>query len=198
MSLNNVFMGLFFFQLGHWWRLLQDRLRKNDNKQDESKTLLGIRSETLFLIVISCLLIAEFIYFNRHYHGEYDMSLNKWVHRPWGAAGNATCALVGISGLMLVIIKRRIPFVNYIGEHSMVFFVVHYPIIFIYRFSCIAFGHNIRHSWVDCVVLTAIILIACRLLVPYIERVTWLSGRIKKKTPSISDGVNVADCRQIP
>ncbi len=198
MSLNNVFMGLFFFQLGHWWRLLQDRLRKNDKEQSKGETLSGISPATVFLLVISCLLIAEFIYFNRHYHGEYDMSLNKWVHRPWAAAINATCALVGLSGLMLIVIKRRIPFVNYIGEHSMVFFVVHYPIIFIYRFSCIAFGHNIRHNWIDCVVLTALILIACRLLVPYIERVSWLSGRIKKKTPPISDGVNVVDCRQIP
>ena len=171
-SLDNIFMGLFFFQLGHWWRLLQNSQGK--------KSILGIPITHLTLVIISCLLIAEFIYFNKHCHGQYDMSLNKWVGRPWGAGINATCALVGISGLMLTIVKYRIPIINYIGEHSMVFFVVHYPIIFIYRFTCIAFGHNIRHHWYDCVILTILILIVCRLLVPYIERVPWLSGRIKK------------------
>ena len=151
--------------------------------QDFEVTSPQLKTSKLYddtLVIISCLLIAEFIYFNKHCHGQYDMSLNKWVGRPWGAGINATCALVGISGLMLTIVKYRIPIVNYIGEHSMVFFVVHYPIIFIYRFTCIAFGHNIRHHWYDCVILTILILIVCRLLVPYIERVPWLSGRIKK------------------
>jgi len=172
LSLNNVFMGLFFFQLGHWWRLLQSSQGK--------KSIQGIPITKLVLVVFSCVLIAEFVYFNKHFHGQYDMSLNKWVGHPWGAGINATCALVGISGLMLTIVKKRIPVINYIGEHSMVFFVVHYPIIFLYRFTCTAFDHNIRHHWYDCVILTMFILITCYLLTSYVERISWLSGRTKK------------------
>ena len=169
LSLNNVFMGLFFFQLGRWWRQLQDRQAAEGARHRRLKHWATVS--------LSCTLIGVFVYFNRHYHGEYDMSLNKWVQRPWGAGINTTCALVGISGLMLTIVKRRIPLVNYIGEHSMIFFVVHYPVIFLYKFSCLAFGHNIRHSWVDCIVLTVIIFAVCMVLVPVVELYPWLSGR---------------------
>jgi len=172
MSLNNVFMGLFFFQLGHWWRRLQSH--------ESRHSIFGIPFSRICAIVLSLLLIAEFVYFNRHCHGEYDMSLNKWVSNPWGAGINTTCALVGISGIMLMVLKWRMPIINYIGEHSMVFFVAHYPIIFFYRFSTHIAGHSIRHNSADCIILTLLILIICRLLVPYIEKVPWLSGRIKK------------------
>lgn len=169
LSLNNVFMGLFFFQLGHWWRKLQDKAACN-------KT-----STKIPVIILSSLLICTFAYYNRHYHGEYDMSLNKWVQRPWGACINTVCALVGLSGLMLTVVRRRIPVIGYIGEHSMVFFVAHYPLIFLYKFTCLAFGHNIRHSHTDCIILIILILTICRLLTPLVERHPWLSGRIKPK-----------------
>lgn len=184
MSLNNVFMGLFFFQLGHWWRRIQERACEGGAKA----------WARLSVIVLSCLLIGTFAYLNRHYHGEYDMSLNKWVQRPWGAGINTVCALVGLSGLMLTIVRRRIPLIGYIGEHSMVFFVVHYPLIFLYKFTCLAFGHNIRHSHADCIVLILLILVVCRLLVPYVERVPWLSGRpARKHAPHSANNTTTTD-----
>lgn len=156
LSLSNVPMGLFFFCLGRWYR------------------------RHPFPIVVPLLLILLFIVCNRYYHGEYDMSLNKWVQRPWGAGLGTQCALVGISGFLLRLPQKRVPVVNYIGEHSMVYFVLHYPLIHLYRFVRMSFGHTIRGHWDDCILLTLLVLCLCTWLVPYIERVPWLSGRWKK------------------
>ena len=175
MSLNNVFMGIFFFYLGHWWRRLQNAAEWGC--LHIGRPAVG-RSG---LVVLSVLLILVFVVGNRLNHGEYDMSLNKWVQHPWGAGINSVCALVGISGLLLSLPQHRVPIVNYIGEHSMVFFVLHYPLIHLYKYVHQAFGHGLRGHYDDFILLTVIILCICAWLVPCIERVPWMSGRWRPK-----------------
>lgn len=161
LSLNNVFMGLYCFFLGKIWHLLQQKLSRS------------------WMFIISIILFAFFVYGNRYNHGEYDMSLNKWVNQPWGAGINVTFALCGISGLLMLLPQRRIPFINFIGEHSMVFFVAHYPLIFLYRFIHRLNHHSIQ-NYADMVILLIFILAFCAFLVPHVEKVGWLSGRWKK------------------
>ena len=163
MSLDNVFMGVFFFYLGRGWRWLQRQVPKG------------------WLVLLSVLLIAEFVVGNRWWHGEYDMSLNKFVQHPWGAGVNTVCALVGISGLLLALPLRRVPVIGYIGEHSMVYFVAHYPLIFLYCFTHRVFHHTVAHHWEDFILMMAFVLITCTWLVPYVEKISYLSGRYKKK-----------------
>jgi len=163
MSLSNVPMGIFMFQLGHLWHRVEERLPK------------------VWFIGLSIALTLLFAYGNRHWHGEYDMSLNQWVQRPWGCMINSVAALCGLSGILLSV-KRlpRIPVVNFIGEHSMVFFVGHYPLIFLYRFISALCHHNIRHHWDDFYWMMLIIFTLCFLAVPLVERIPWMSGRWPK------------------
>lgn len=163
MSLNNVFMGVFFFYLGRVWKWLQTQVNRK------------------WLIAISILLIAEFVVGNKLWHGEYDMSLNKFVQNPFGAGVNTLCALVGISGLLLALPLKRIPVIGYIGEHSMVFFVAHYPLIILYAFTHMVFGRSVAHHWDEFALMMAFILITCAWLVPYVEKNPFLSGRFPKK-----------------
>lgn len=162
MSLNNVFAGIFFFYVGRSWRWLQTRV------------------PTKWLIVVSVLLIAEFVVGNKLWHGEYDMSKNLFVQLSWGAGINTVCALVGLSGLLLALPMRRVPAIGYIGEHSMVYFVAHYPLIYLYAFTHIVFHHSVAYHWEDFILMMAFVLITCTWLVPYVEKVPWLSGRYCK------------------
>lgn len=163
LSMNNVFMGVFYFYLGRLWKMLQHRVSRRQ------------------IIRISLLLIAAFAVGNKMWHGEYDMSLNCFVQNPWGAGINTTFALCGISGFLLALPMKRIPVVNYIGEHSMVFFVAHYPLIYLYRFVHQAFGRVVWHHWDEFIILCIFVLIICFFLVPHVEKVPVLSGRFKKK-----------------
>lgn len=163
MSLDNLFAGVFFFYLGRGWRWLQSHVPRG------------------WLIILSLLLIAEFVVGNRMWHGEYDMSLNKFVQNPWGAGINTLCALVGISGLLLALPLKRVPLVGFIGEHSMVFFVAHYPLLFLYAFTHIAFHHSVANHWEDVILMMLFVLVSCAWITPYVEKVPWLSGRWKKK-----------------
>lgn len=162
MSLDNVFMGVFFFYLGKAWHWLQQRVPHP------------------WLLAASIVLVAVFIYSNKHWHGQYDMSLNKFYGRPWGAGLNTVFALVGLSGLLLSLPLRRVPLFGYIGQHSMVYFVAHYPLLYLYAFTHLVFHHTVAHHWEDFILMMAFTLITCTWLVPYVERVPWLSGRIKK------------------
>lgn len=164
LSLNNVFMGVFFFYLGHLWRKLQGKVSKTQ------------------IIALSVILILIFAVGNKMWHGEYDMSLNKFVQNPWGAAINTTCALCGISGLLLALPMKRIPVINYIGEHSMVFFVAHYPLIYFYIFTHRIFERSVWKHWDEVITMGAFIVVICFMLVPFVEKVPWLSGRFKKKS----------------
>lgn len=158
MSLNNVFMGVFFFTLGRIWRWFSTRVSR-------PKT-----------IAISLILITCFIVGNKLWHGQYDMSLNKFASNPWGAGINTICALIGISGLLLSIHMRRIPVLCHIGQHSMVYFVAHYPLIFIYTLTHSVFRHSVHHHWDEVIIMLLFVFITCTWLAPYIERVSWLSG----------------------
>jgi hypothetical protein len=169
MSLANVFMGVYFFYLGKCWHWLQGRV-----------------SRPVFLTVSSALLLV-FLLGNHYWHGEYDMSLNHWVHRPWGAVVNITCALCGISGILLETLSRRVPAVSFVGEHSMVYFVLHYPILLYYSLVHAIAGRGMRGHWDDFILVLILILSICSWLVPYIERVGWLSGRWPKTVNRASD-----------
>lgn len=162
MSLSNVFMGVFFFNLGRLWRWVIDRL--------------GRRNTLIFCSV----LIAIFIVSNILWHGEYTMSTNKFTGNPWGAFFNTMIILLGLSGLLLKLPMKRVPVINYIGQHSMVYFVAHYPIMEFYRFTHIVNGHSIFGNMDDFVVLVVFVFCICSWLVPYVESVPLLSGRWKK------------------
>ena len=103
MSLSNVFLGIFFFFLGRLWKWVMQHVPR------------------MTMMAISAVFIGLFIYFNIHYHGEYDMSLNQYVQRPVGAIVNSILALCGFAGILLSLPMKRVPFVNFIGEHKQLF-----------------------------------------------------------------------------
>jgi uncharacterized membrane protein len=74
----------------------------------------------------------------------------------------------------------RVPLINFIGEHSMVFFVMHNPIILSYVHVCKLLGHNISKSIPDLIIILILSFTLCYVAVPFVERVPWLSGRWKK------------------
>lgn len=163
LRINNVFMGVFFFSLGRTWRWLIDRMGRK------------------VTLIVSSVLIVAFIVLNVLWHGEYMMSPNKFTGNGWAAFFNTVIILTGLSGLLLKLPMRRVPVINYIGQHSMVYFVTHYPILQFYRFIHIVNGHSIWGHWDDFVVLIIFVFCICTWLVPYVEKVPWLSGRFKKK-----------------
>ena len=162
MSLSNVFMGVFFFNLGRTWRWLMDRM---------GRTL---------TLTVSSVLIAAFVVLNIVWHGEYVMSTNRFEGESLAAFFNTVIILLGLSGLLIKLPLGRVPVVNYVGQHSMVYFVAHYPLLQFYRFTHICFGHSIYGHWDDFIVLLVFVFGFCTWLVPYVEKVPWLSGRWKK------------------
>lgn len=164
LSLNNVFFGIFLFFLGRVWRWVMERLKRRNT------------------IIVSILFIAIFAWLNICHHGEYTMSSNQWTGEWWAIPVNTVTSLCGISGLLIALNIPRIPVVNYIGEHSMVFFVAHYPMLVLYKLLRTANVHTLRGHWDDYIILLLILFGVCFLLVPYVEKVPWLSGRwIKQK-----------------
>lgn len=162
MQLSNVFMGVFFFNLGRIWHWVLDRIGRRWS-----------------LILCSALIVA-FVVLNFVWHGEYVMSTNKFEGDPLAAFVNTMIILLGLSGFLIKLPVCKVPFINYIGQHSMVYFVAHYPILQFYRFTHISFGHSIYGRWDDFIVLMVFVLAICTLLVPHVEKVPWLSGRFKK------------------
>ena len=59
----------------------------------------------------------------------------------------------------------------------MVFFISHYPMIYFYKFMHLSYGRSIYGKVDDVLILLPVIFCLCAWLVPYIERVPWLSGR---------------------
>lgn len=163
LSLNNVFFGIFLFFLGRLWHWLMDRM--------------GQRTT----ISVSCLLIITFVYFNVFRHGEYVMSTNRWEGAPADIIVSTITSLCGISGLLLSVRMPRIPVINYIGQHSMVFFVAHMPMLVFYKLIRSANIRNLNHHWDDYILLILILFSICALLVPHVEKVPWLSGRFPKQ-----------------
>ena len=162
LSLNNVFMGAFFFYLGRGWQFFIDHIERK------------------YILMLSCVLIVAFIISNFVWHGEYIMSANKFEGDPFAAFVNTIIILLGLSGLLLKMPLKRVPVINYIGQHSMVYFVCHYPILQFYRFTHICFGRSIYGRWDDFIILLVFVFCICTWLVPYVEGNPYLSGRFKK------------------
>ncbi|MCR4614001.1 MAG: acyltransferase [Bacteroidaceae bacterium] len=171
LSLNNVFMGVFFFWLGKAWRRITYAMTQPQHT-----------GRRWILLALSLLMVAGFIWLNHHAHGEYEMSFNRFIQRPVSAVVVNVLCLCGLSGVLFCLPQRRVPFVNYVGEHSMVFFVAHYPVLHFYHMTHQLFGHGIRHHWDDFVLMTALTLVVCAWLVPYVEKIPILSGRWQRRT----------------
>lgn len=163
MSLNNLPMGIFFFYLGHWWRILL--------------THFGRRR----MFVVSAVMVGAFVVGNILCHGEYSMHSNLFTGHPLGAVVNTVLIVCGLSGLLLSLRLPRIPVINFIGQHSMVFFVLHFPIIFIYRNTARLMHTGMRGSLPDTLMMLLLAFGFCFLITPYFERIPWLSGRWPKK-----------------
>ena len=164
MSMNNVFMGVFFFYLGRLWSVLIQRE--------------GHR----VMFFVSLLLLVAFVLCNILWHGKYSMSSNTFEGNPWASVVGVTISLTVIAGVLLTIPLARVPIINYIGEHSMVFFMLHYPRLYFYKFVHLSFGRSIYHRLDDVFILVPVIFGLCAWLVPYFEAVPWLSGRWPDKS----------------
>lgn len=163
MSVNNVFMGIYFFELGRAWRRLLNIWSKNT---------------TLMVSGVCCLI---FVVGNIIWHdASYTMSSNTFSGNFLVTMINTTAILCGLSGLLIAGNVPRLPWICFIGEHSMVFFISHHPMIFFYRYAHLAFGRSIYGRWDDVMILLPALFMICAWLVPYIESVPILSGRWKK------------------
>lgn len=164
MSANNIFMGIFFFELGRIWHQVLDSMNKTR------------------AIEVSLILIILFVAGNIVFHDAmYTMSSNKFDGNLFATLVNMICILCGLSGLLIATSVPRIPLINFIGQHSMVYFVGHYPILYYYKFTHLCFGRSIYGRYDDLAILIPAIFIICSWLVPYIESVPWLSGRWPKQ-----------------
>lgn len=162
-GLDNVFVGIFLFYLGRLWHKAMDLMNRNTT------------------IILSTLMVAGFVALNYLFDGKYTMSANHWRGDFPIILAVLILGLCGISGLLITLRLPRIPVVNYIGEHSMVFFVAHYPILLLYKLIRTANGHTLRHHWDDYYILMLTVFAICFFLVPYVEKVPLLSGRFNKQ-----------------
>lgn len=159
LMMNNVFCGAFFFYLGKVWHRILDRIGDSTGLE------------------LSIILAAAFILCNIYLHGEYEMRTNSFTGPFWQVMLNTVLALTGLSGILLTTHVRRIPGICYIGEHSMVYYIGHYPLIMLYVFLSVLLEHNIKRSVPDMMIMTLLVFAICTLLVPFIESVFWLSGK---------------------
>ena len=158
-GLDNVFIGIYLFYLGRLWHFAMEKLKGTG------------------ILLISILFLFTFILLNATFGGKYTMVDNIWEGNPYIVITNITLVLCGLSGLLISINIPRIPVLGYIGEHSMVFFVAHYPIMFLYKLIRSANVKTLRGHWDDYTILILVIFSICFLLIPYVEKVPWLSGR---------------------
>lgn len=163
MDFENVFFGIFLFFLGRVWRWIQQKLPRSS------------------FLLLSLALTLLFVYVNTAHHGEYTMSANEWDGEFGWIFVSTLSSLCGISGVLMALRVPRVPWISYIGEHSMVFFVAHDPMLWFYRMVKSANVHTPTHHWDDWVLLLVVVFSICILLVPHVERVPWLSGRWPKK-----------------
>ena len=166
MSLGNVFIACNFFYLGRLWRWVMQRF---SNQQ---------------VMAASWVMVAAFVVLGLAVPGTYNMSQNLFTGNALMAVVNATLILCGLAGVLLTLQVPRIPLLCFIGEHSMVFFISHYPMLYFYKFTHLSFGRSIYGRVDDVLILIPVIFCLCAWLVPYIERVPWLSGRWPEKQPA--------------
>lgn len=163
LSLNNVFWGIFLFFLGRVWRVAIERLRPRR------------------MIVLSIAMLVVFAVLNYFDDGEYVMSDNTWKGDFWITFPKIMLSICGLSGLLLSVKMPRVPIINYIGQHSMVFFVAHYPLITFYKMLKSANVRTLSGHADDLILMAMLAFAICAWLVPYVEKVPWLSGRRKVK-----------------
>ena len=159
MSLGNVFIACYFFYLGRLWHWVMQRFSREQ------------------VMTASWLMVAAFVVLGLTLPGTYNMSQNLFTGNALMAVVNATLILCGLAGVLLTLQVSRIPWLCFIGEHSMVFFISHYPMLYFYKFTHLSFGRSIYGRVDDVLILIPVIFCLCAWLVPYIERVPWLSGR---------------------
>ena len=159
-------MGIYFFYLGHLWHWMMDRM--GDKR----------------MLVISVVLVVLAIVGNVLLPGQYTMSSNTFEGNAAMAIVNSTLALCGLSGILLSTHVVRVPWICYIGEHSMVYFLLHYPMLYVYKFTHLSFGRSIYGHADDTILLIPIIFSICSWLVPYVESLPWLSGRWGTANPA--------------
>lgn len=164
MSLSNLFMGIYCFYLGHFWHWLSGRL--------------GLRRT----LMLSLLLVGGFMLGNVWFPGTYVMSSNTFTGHPLWTVVDTTAILCGLSGVLVSLRVPRLPVISFIGQHSMVYFISHYPILYIYKFTHLCFGRSIYGRYDEAILLVPTVFIICTWLVPYVERIPWLSGRWDKTT----------------
>ena len=159
MSLGNVFIACYFFYLGRLWQWAMCRF------------------EVRRLMAASWLMVLLFVVLGFVAPGTYNMSQNIFTGNALMAVVRATLVLCGLSGVLLTARVPRIPWLCFIGEHSMVFFISHYPMLYFYKFTHLTFGRSIYGRVDDALILLPVVFCICSWLVPYVERVPWLSGR---------------------
>lgn len=159
MSLGNVFIACYFFYLGRLWQWAMCRF------------------EVRRLMAASWLMVLLFVALGFVAPGTYNMSQNIFTGNALMAVVRATLVLCGLSGVLLTARVPRIPWLCFIGEHSMVFFISHYPMLYFYKFTHLSFGRSIYGRVDDALILLPVVFCICSWLVPYVERVPWLSGR---------------------
>lgn len=159
MSLGNVFIACYFFYLGRLWQWAMCRF------------------EVRWLMAVSWLMVLLFVVLGFVAPGTYNMSQNIFTGNALMAVVRATLVLCGLSGVLLTARVPRIPWLCFIGEHSMVFFISHYPMLYFYKFTHLSFGRSIYGRVDDALILLPVVFCICSWLVPYVERVPWLSGR---------------------
>lgn len=159
MSLGNVFIACYFFYLGRLWQWAMCRF------------------EVRRLMAASWLMVLLFVVLGFVAQGTYNMSQNIFTGNALMAVVRATLVLCGLSGVLLTARVPRIPWLCFIGEHSMVFFISHYPMLYFYKFTHLSFGRSIYGRVDDALILLPVVFCICSWLVPYVERVPWLSGR---------------------
>jgi fucose 4-O-acetylase-like acetyltransferase len=158
-SLGNVFIACYFFYLGRLWQWAMCRF------------------EIRRLMAASWLMVLLFVVLGFVAPGTYNMSQNIFTGNALMAVVRATLVLCGLSGVLLTARVPRIPWLCFIGEHSMVFFISHYPMLYFYKFTHLSFGRSIYGRVDDALILLPVVFCICSWLVPYVERVPWLSGR---------------------
>lgn len=159
MSLGNVFIACYFFYLGRLWQWAMCRF------------------EVRRLMAASWLMVLLFVVLGFVAPGTYNMSQNIFTGNALMAVVRATLVLCGLSGVLLTARVPRIPWLCFIGEHSMVFFISHYPMLYFYKFTHLSFGRSIYGRVDDALILLPVVFCICSWLVPYVERIPWLSGR---------------------
>jgi hypothetical protein len=164
MSANNLFIATFFFYLGRFWHAMMQRYTKKQMRY------------------LSIVLSLTFVSINFLVPGKYVMSYNEFSGNHLTAVMDAIFALCGLSGILLTAPSFRIPGLCFIGQHSMVYFISHYPMLYFYRFMHLSFGRSIYNRWEEVVILIPVVFCICSWFVPYIEKIPWLSGRWKSAT----------------